>query len=198
MKKVIENKMLCDNLTAEKQEQISKIANSIINTEVFKSNVISFTTDTDTFYNSLILLNTAIYFSHVNKRVLIFDLDFKNKYILSAIKKENTDEKAPFTSRYKNIEYISYDNKEVFVKEISEKDSLEALEKTFNEYDLVLVNLPSLIDDSAYLSLPQIFDTFIITIKRYKSRIPRINKIIDKIKADGKTLVGSVFDESIK
>lgn len=198
MKKVIENKMLCDNLTAEKQEQISKIANSIINTEVFKSNVISFTTDTDTFYNSLILLNTAIYLSHVDKRILIFDLDFKNKYILSAIKKENTDEKAPFTSRYKNIEYISYDNKEVFVKEISEKDSLEALEKTFNEYDLVLVNLPSLIDDSAYLSLPQVFDTYIITIKRYKSRIPRINKIIDKIKADGKTVVGSVFDESIK
>lgn len=198
MKKIIKENMLCDNLSVIKQEQISKIASSIINTEAFKSNIVCFTTDVDTFSNSVILLNTAIYLTHVNKKVLIYDLDFKNKYILAAINNGNNEQNSAVNSKFKNIEYISYDNKEIFIQEIRGKQSLEDVYETFKNYDLVLVNLPSVIDDSTYLSLPDMFASFIITIKRYKSKTSRINKMIDKIKFDQKFVIGSVFDESIR
>lgn len=136
------------------------------------------------FARDIVCLNVCHNLANLNKKVLLVDFDVYSCAIANVIGEDKSNEKV-----------LSFDNFDVILAKSNDyftSFNEEELVKKYAQYDIVIINLPSPKKNSAYLTVPNGVNAFVLATK-YFSTYYAVNKCISKLKEVNVNVQGSVF-----
>ncbi len=182
--KNINKKLLCAE-DLSNTENYENFTMNILKTNTEDINVIAITSDNNTINTiSTVCLNVGYNLSLHSKKVLVINLDVFNPALNDLLCKENDDERIV---NYGNIDLILPKSTDLIGNL-----SLEELKNKYNDYDFIIICVPSPKKLPAYLAVCDGVDYYLL-VNKFISSFYSANKCIKLIEATGAKVVGSVY-----